>query len=253
MKKSTFMTAVLSAIALSGSAFAATTATPTKDSTTFNTQMDKVSYTIGYKIGKSTKEQNIDLNDNLFIQGFQAATKGTTPAISETDMQTVMQDFQKQMMQKALEKQKELADTNAKASDAYMAKVMKESGVEKLTDGVYYKVDTKGTGKVMPTANDQVVVTYKGMLPNGKVFDQTQAGKTATFPVSGVIPGFKSALEKMTVGSSWTVYIAPDQAYGKYAPPMIGPNQALTFKVTLKDIKPASVDAKADAMKKVAQ
>lgn len=240
MKKRNLIVAMIGSLAISASAFAAT-ATPTDNASNpeFKTDMDKVSYTIGYKIGKSTKEQDINLNDSLFIQGFQAASQGKTPAISDSDMQTVMQNFQKQMMQKALEKQKELSEANGKISEAYIAKVSKEPGVEQLTDGVYYKVDTKGTSNQMPSENDQVVVTYKGTLPNGTVFDQTQDGKTATFPVNGVIPGFKSALEKMPVGATWTIYIAPDQAYGKYAPPPIGPNQALTFEVTLKEIKQA--------------
>ncbi|MCF6767407.1 FKBP-type peptidyl-prolyl cis-trans isomerase [Thiotrichales bacterium 19S11-10] len=240
MKKLTFIATAITTMAIASSAFAQTANT---SSDTLKSEMDKVSYTIGYKIGKSTKEQHIDLNNDLFIQGFTTASKGETPLMTDAQMQMVMQDFQKQMMQKALEKQKELAESNGKASEAYMMKVSKEPGVEKLTEGVYYKVDTKGNGDSMPKAEDQVVVTYQGMLPDGKVFDQTEAGKTATFPVNGVIPGFKSALEKMSVGSSWTIYIAPDQAYGKYAPPMIGPNQALTFKVTLKDIKVAQKES----------
>jgi FKBP-type peptidyl-prolyl cis-trans isomerase len=37
----------------------------------------------------------------------------------------------------------------------------------------------------------------------------------------------------MPVGSTWIVYMSPDLAYGQYAPPVIGPNQALTFKIQL--------------------
>jgi FKBP-type peptidyl-prolyl cis-trans isomerase len=43
----------------------------------------------------------------------------------------------------------------------------------------------------------------------------------------------------MPVGSTWMIYIAPELGYGEFAPPAIGPNRALTFKVELLNIKKA--------------
>lgn len=75
-------------------------------------------------------------------------------------------------------------------------------------------------------------------MPNGTVFDSSyKRGQPATFPLTGVIKGWTEGLSHMPVGSIWKFYIAPDYAYGKMAPPSIGPNRALVFKVDLLSIK----------------
>ena len=94
----------------------------------------------------------------------------------------------------------------------------------------------KSTKKTTPTATEgnNVKVHYKGTLNDGTVFDSSyKRGKPAEFKVNQVIPGWTKALEKMPQGSTWMLYIAPDLAYGKFAPPSIGPEQALIFKVEL--------------------
>lgn len=196
-------------------------------------QTDKVSYTIGYDLGKNFKTQQIDVNQTTLVQGLTAGLSGAKPAMTEAQMHTTMADFQKQMMKKALAKQEKLAKTNLEASQSYLAKVAKEKGVKELAPGLYYKVVTAGHGP-MPMKTDTVVVNYKGTLSNGKVFDSSyKRGKPATFRVDQVIPGWTKALQHMPQGSTWMLYIAPKLAYGKFAPPTIGPNQALTFKVDL--------------------
>ena len=143
-------------------------------------------------------------------------------------------------MAKMETKQKALEATNLRASESFMAKVSKEKGVKKLADGLYYKVLILGHGP-MPTANDSVTVNYEGKLINGKIFDSSyQRKQTATFQVNKVIPGWTQALEKMPQGSTWELYISPKLAYGEMAPPSIGPNQALTFKVDLIKVVPAT-------------
>ena len=78
-----------------------------------------------------------------------------------------------------------------------------------------------------------------GKLINGKEFDSSyKRGEPATFPVSGVIPGWVEALQRMNKGSIWELYIPASLAYGERgAPPDIGPNETLVFKVELLDIK----------------
>ena len=148
-------------------------------------------------------------------------------------MKEIMSSFQKQMMAKSQEKANLTAATNKKASNAYIAKVANMKGVKKITDGLYYKIIKAGKGTI-PKATDTVTVNYEGKLVNGTVFDSSyKRGKPAEFKVNQVIPGWTKALEKMPQGSTWMLYIAPDLAYGKFAPPSIGPEQALIFKVEL--------------------
>jgi FKBP-type peptidyl-prolyl cis-trans isomerase FklB len=205
-----------------------------------SSQMGKVSYSIGYDLGKNFHAQSIDVNTATLEAGLNDGIKGAKPQLSETDMQSTRQALQKEMIQKAMTKEKQMAQDNMKASDAYLAKVAKEPGVKMLEKGLYYKVVKQGTGPV-PKATDTVTVNYKGMLPDGKGFDSSyKRGKPATFKLDQVIPGWTKALEHMPQGSTWEIYIAPDLGYCKFAPPVIGPNQALTFQVDLMDVKAAA-------------
>lgn len=201
------------------------------------TQMEKVSYSIGYDMGHSMKQQNINIKPRLLKLGMEDALRDHKPEITKTEMKSVMATFQKDMMQKAMKKHKELAAKNQADSNAYMTKIAQEPGIHIIEKGLYYKVLTVGAG-AMPTKDDSVTVNYSGSLINGKVFDSSyKQGKPATFQVNEVIPGWTKALERMREGSIWIIYIASNLAYGKFAPPSIGPDQALTFKVDLISVK----------------
>jgi FKBP-type peptidyl-prolyl cis-trans isomerase FklB len=79
-----------------------------------------------------------------------------------------------------------------------------------------------------------VTVTYKGWLINGKVFDQTPPGQTATFPAGRLIPGWVEALSLMKEGDEWQLVIPSDLGYGaRGAGADIPPNQTLVFDMKL--------------------
>jgi len=119
-------------------------------------------------------------------------------------------------------------------AQAFLASNKDKPGVVTTSDGLQYKIITKGNGP-KPTSNDTVTVDYAGKLIDGTEFDSSyKRGQPATFPVKGVIPGWTEALQMMPVGSTWELYIPPELAYGSAgAPPAIAPNQALIFKVHL--------------------
>lgn len=120
------------------------------------------------------------------------------------------------------------------AGEAFLAANKSKPGVVTLPDGLQYKVLVKGDGP-SPSANDTVTVDYAGTLVNGTEFDSSyKRGQPATFPVNGVIAGWTEALQLMRVGATWELYIPASLAYGQDgAPPVIGPNETLIFKVKL--------------------
>jgi FKBP-type peptidyl-prolyl cis-trans isomerase FklB len=122
--------------------------------------------------------------------------------------------------------------------EAFLNTNKTKPGVVTLSNGLQYKIITPGTG-AKPTAQDTVTVDYSGTLINGTEFDSSyKRGQPATFPVSGVIQGWTEALQLMNTGSTWELYIPADLAYGEQgAPPSIGPNETLIFKVKLIDVK----------------
>ncbi len=125
-----------------------------------------------------------------------------------------------------------------KQGDAFMQMNKNKKGVITLPSGLQYQVITQGTGK-KPSKNDLVTVDYEGKLINGQVFDSSyKRGQPATFPVNGVIPGWTEALQLMSEGSTWMLYVPSTLAYGEAgAGGLIGPNETLVFKVHLISIK----------------
>lgn len=224
----------LAAIALSTSmAVCSANAAWFSGSPKIDTKMDKVSYIIGYDMGEGFKAHNIEINSALVEQGIKDAVAGKKAALSQEEMQNIMNTFQKEMIEKAQARQKEQAEANATAGIAYLDNISKDPGVIKIETGLYYKVIKAGDGAI-PKADDTVTVNYTGTLTDGKEFDSSYTrGKPATFKLNQVIPGWTKALSEMPVGSTWEVYIAPELAYGKSAPPSIGPNSTLIFKIDL--------------------
>lgn len=133
------------------------------------------------------------------------------------------------------------AQLNLQEGDAFLKRNKTQPNVVTLPSGLQYKILLAGTGP-KPTAQDAVTVAYEGKFIDGTTFDSSaQHGGTATFPVGQVIPGWTEALQLMPKGSSWEIYVPSDLAYGAAgAPPTIGPDKTLIFKITLIDIKKAS-------------
>lgn len=126
---------------------------------------------------------------------------------------------------------------NIAEGEAFLASKEQEEGVQKTESGLLYKVIAEGKGK-RPTTEDRVRVHYEGTLIDGTVFDSSyQRGEPIEFDVTGVIAGWTEALQLMTVGSTYELYIPYNLAYGEHgAGGNIAPYATLIFKVELLDI-----------------
>ena len=202
------------------------------------TDEDKVSYSIGVDLGKHLQRQGISINPVIFTRGIEDGMKGNPVLLSDEEMKTVLNDFQKRMMAKRAEEISKQAQDNKTNGDAFLASNKTKSGVITLPSGLQYKIITAGKGP-KPTKDDTVTVDYTGKLVNGTVFDSSEkTGKPATFKVTQVIPGWTEALQLMPVGSTWELYIPANLAYGERSVgSAIGPNETLIFSVHLISIE----------------
>jgi FKBP-type peptidyl-prolyl cis-trans isomerase len=201
------------------------------------TDEQKVSYGIGLVEGKRFK-QDFQVDVDAFTAGLKASINDEKPLMTEEEVKTTIQNFGQKLMAKKEAEQKALGDKNKTASEAYLAENGKKEGIKTTASGLQYKVETEGKG-AKPKADDTVEVNYRGTLVDGTEFDSSyKRGQTVTFPVNGVIPGWSEALQLMTVGSKYQLFIPSDLAYGPGGTGgVIGPNQALIFEVELVDIK----------------
>ncbi|HUE37389.1 MAG TPA: FKBP-type peptidyl-prolyl cis-trans isomerase [Candidatus Acidoferrum sp.] len=204
-------------------------------------QKSRESYALGMYLGQGIKKTGVDLDVDLLLRGLKESESGSATLMSPEEMSKSMIDFRKDVSMARQKLQAEESQKNEAAGAAFLEQNKTKPGVVTLPDGLQYKVIKDGTGET-PAPTDNVSVNYKGMLVDGTVFDSSEkAGHPAEFPVRAVIPGWTEALEKMTVGSKWELYIPSNLAYGPNGrPPVIAPSETLIFEVELLSISHAA-------------
>lgn len=132
------------------------------------------------------------------------------------------------------QKNKDKAEANKKAGEAFLEENKKREGVVALPSGLQYEVLREGDG-AKPTAANKVTCHYHGTLIDGKVFDSSvQRNQPATFPLSAVITGWTEGVQLMPQGSKFRFFIPPHLGYGdRQVGSDIGPNSTLIFDVEL--------------------
>lgn len=111
---------------------------------------------------------------------------------------------------------------------------------------VYCQVIKEGEGTSHPLYTDSVVVNYSGRLipsmtyPDGYQFDSSFKGEMnpsfnvpTTLPLSGTVIGFCTALQQMTDGDIWKVYIPYQLGYGENGSSGIPAYSTLIFDINL--------------------
>jgi FKBP-type peptidyl-prolyl cis-trans isomerase FklB len=196
------------------------------------TTKDSASYALGYRIAQSLKGQGLqDVNFELFKKGMAAGAIAKTE-IPDSLLDVCIKNYQDKMSQEKIA-------INRAAGKAFLEENAKKPGVVKMTNGMQYLVLTAGTGTEHPTLKSKVKCHYHGTLIDGTVFDSSvQRGEPITFPLNGVIKGWQDAVQLMTVGAKWRLFIPSELAYGeRSAGPTIGPGATLIFEVELLGIE----------------
>lgn len=100
-------------------------------------------------------------------------------------------------------------------------------------NGLYVQVLQEGDGATA-SSDDTVTVHYTGWLADGRKFDSSRdRGEPATFPLSGVIPGWREGVADMRVGEVRRLVIPPELGYGSRGTGPIPPDATLVFEVEL--------------------
>lgn len=142
------------------------------------------------------------------------------------------------LAEKLAKMKEDKATANLQAGEAFLAENKKRPEVVTTASGLQYEVLTEGTGE-KPGPRSTVTCHYHGTLTDGTVFDSSvKRGQPASFPLNMVISGWTEALQLMSVGSKWRLFLHPTLAYGNRSTgAVIGPNSTLIFDVELLGIK----------------
>ncbi len=193
--------------------------------------MDKFSYSIGLGIGQNLLGMGArNLNVEDFAQAIKDVLEGNPTAVSHTEaregVNKYFEELEAKLSAEAIEKGKNFLEENKK-----------KENIVTLPSGLQYEVIKEGNGK-KPKATDRVRCHYEGTLIDGTLFDSSiQRGEPAVFGVNQVIAGWVEALQLMSEGSKWRLFIPSELAYGANgAGEMIPPHSTLIFEVEMIEV-----------------
>jgi len=195
-------------------------------------EMKAVSYCIGMSVGASLKQQNLgEISPEIASEAIKDTFEGNEMKYSQEEADGIIQKY----LQGAMEKKFE---ANKSIGEGFLAENAERDEVTKTASGLQYEVITEGEGD-KPGPTSHVTVHYHGTLLDGTVFDSSmQRGEPASFGVNQVIPGWTEALQLMSKGSKYRLYIPQELAYGANPHPggAIEPFMTLIFDVELIEI-----------------
>jgi FKBP-type peptidyl-prolyl cis-trans isomerase FklB len=207
------------------------------------TDKDKFSYALGMNYGENFRKQGLEVDPAVFAKAFEESFNGGKTAMTDQEMQTLLMAAAQEIRKKQAALLAEKGAAAQKEGEAFLAANKTKEGVVTLPSGLQYKILKSGTGE-KPKLDDTVACNYKGTLINGTQFDASDMhGGPVTFRVKGVIAGWIEALQLMSVGSKWQLFVPSNLAYGAQGPGEIGPNATLIFEVELVSIQKAGAPA----------
>jgi FKBP-type peptidyl-prolyl cis-trans isomerase FklB len=201
---------------------------------------DSLSYAFGIVNYNYLKTDSLILDPMVVAKAMMDGKEGKPLMADDIARSYIMAFINKRETAKAAKKAevdkvkyKDYIDQN----EAFLSKNKEKAGVTTTASGLQYEVIKMGTGP-KPTTQNTVKVHYVGTLIDGTEFDSSVKRKEpATFPVSGVIPGWTEALQLMPVGSKFKLYLPAAIAYGATgAGEVIKPFSTLIFEVELLEI-----------------
>jgi FKBP-type peptidyl-prolyl cis-trans isomerase FklB len=204
------------------------------DTRELTNDMEKASYSLGYTMAANVEQQFGDgLDTAAFLAGIEDHMTDRDSALSPEEANASLQALVASR-QTALSAK---ADESKTAGQEFLLQNGAREGVATLPSGLQYEVITSTEGP-KPVATDEVTTHYQGTLVDGTVFDSSyERGQPATFPLNGVIAGWTEALQLMSVGSKYRLFIPPELAYGPQDQGPIPGNSTLIFEVELLEIK----------------
>lgn len=203
-----------------------------------STEKGKLSYALGYDLGRNAIESGEQVDVNTIIKGLQDGYGKKQPAVPVEQLRTAVQNMQQRQQAKAKSAWDKAAAENKTKSDTFLTQNKAKAGVKILPSGVQYRVVENGTG-AKPTQTNTVQLEVAGPYAWGERPQQARpAQNIQAIKVSEIeMPAMREALLQMPAGSKWEITLPPDKAYGADPRTPFPPNVAVQFEVKLVSVK----------------
>ncbi len=194
----------------------------------------RASYMVGLDLARQVKPIADEVDVDVVVQALRTAYANEPPLLDDAQVGTVRREFTAHLREQRETALKALAAKNAAAGEAFLQENARKPGVRTTASGLQYEVLQDAAGP-KPNADDTVDVSYVGMLPDGRTFENTYVtGHSTSFPLDRVIPGLAEAIRLMPMGSKYRFWMPGRLAYGEHGRGAeIEPNQRLTFEIEL--------------------
>lgn len=197
------------------------------------TDEEKTLYFMGVFLGKNAAWRYSPRPDEIPMieQGLVDALEGDEMKLDESVYGPKLNELARVRMAEAVDRQKAAGKT-------FLDQFATQKGAVRTESGLVFLETTPGGG-AQPTESSAVTAHYHGTFTDGSVFDSSiERGKPAEFKLSGVIPCWREALQRMKVGGKAKFACPSDLAYGdRGAPPGIPGGATLVFEVELISVK----------------
>ena len=203
-----------------------------------SSEKGKLSYALGYDLGRNAVESGEAVDLNTVIKGLQDGYAKQQPAVPVEELRTAVQNMQKRQAEKAKAEWDQAAAANKSKSDTFLAQNRARSGVQSLAGGIQYRVIEAGNG-AKPTQASTVELQVAGPFAWGERPQPARPAQSIpAIKVSEIeMPAMREVLLQMPAGAKWEVTLPPEKAYGADPRTPFPPNVAVQFEIKLTSVK----------------
>lgn len=208
-----------------------TEASKTTENIHFETDEQRASYGFGLQYGQQLARNRFDgLDLRLVMAGIDDVLARKKWQIGQAELNAAFESVHQKLQEEKNRRAAEIVE----AGRAFLHENAKLEAVKVTPSGLQYEVIEEGTGK-KPGPNALVKTHYHGTLIDGTVFDSSyRRDQPGHFGVAEVIKGWTEALQMMTEGSTWKIYLPAELGYGaEGSPPRIPGGSVLIFQIEL--------------------
>lgn len=203
-----------------------------------NTSQAEVGYVLGYELGSNLEPIKDEVDLRALLRGIGDSVDGKESKLTQEQGMQVLEA----LGQRVEARQQEEAASRLGENAEFLEGNASNPDVVTTASGLQYQILEEGGDGDSPTLGDVVRVNYEGSLLDGTVFDSSyQRGEPADIPLAYVVPGWQEALQMMSPGDKYKLWIPSELGYGESGTPggPIPPNSVLVFEVELVEVLPA--------------